>query len=158
MLQELFKKIRTLGDESTTATAPSLPLAVSALLLEVAYADHHADATDLEEIRGVISDTFALEPAEIETLLVESADYYQASVGAQPLTRAITEAWSEGQRYELLVTLWRVALAQDGISALEEHRIRHLADMLYLSHRRFIEAKFAAKAALENPTKKPTQD
>lgn len=156
MLQDLFKKIRSLGeagDTSPNALAPSLPLAVSALLLEVAYADQHADESELAEIRRVVGDTFELTETEIETLLAESADYYQASVGAQSLTRAITEAWSEPQRFELVVTLWRVALAQDGISALEEHRIRHLADMLYLSHRRFIAAKIAAKAAMDGAPK-----
>lgn len=146
MFQELVQRIRSIGDQSSADTAPSLPLAVSALLLEVAYADQSADPAELDEIRQMIGTTFALDSTEIEALLDESAQYYQGSVGAQPLTRAITEAWTETQRYELVVTLWRVALAQDGISALEEHRIRHIADLLYLSHRRFIEAKLAAKA------------
>jgi len=146
MFQELLQRIRNLGDATPAETGPSLELAVSALLLEVAYADQRADPAELAEIRRVIASTFALTPAEIENLLQESAEYYQSSVGAQSLTRAITEAWSESKRYDLVVTLWRVALAQDGISALEEHRIRHLADLLYVSHRRFIEAKLEAKS------------
>lgn len=146
MLQELLQRIRNVGDQSTIATAPSLPLAVSALLFEVAYADQSLDTAELAEIRRVVRDTFKLPEVEIEALLEESAQYQQDSVGAQPLTRAITDAWSEPQRFDLVVTLWRVALAEDGISALEEHRIRHLADLLYISHRRFIEAKLVAKA------------
>jgi len=145
VLQDLLKRIRSMADEPEEQIATSLPLAVSALLLEVAYADQRASDEELAQIRRVMADTFALSQTEIESLLDESFEHYQTSVGAQSLTRVLTEAWSEAQRYQLVVALWQVALAQDGISALEEHRIRHIADLLYLSHKRFIQAKQQAR-------------
>ena len=46
----------------------------------------------------------------------------------------------------MVTALWRVALASDGLDRFEEHTIRQAADLLYLSHNRFIEAKLTAKA------------
>jgi uncharacterized tellurite resistance protein B-like protein len=39
-----------------------------------------------------------------------------------------------------------LALADDRIDKFEEHTIRQAADLLYLSHSRFIEAKLKAKS------------
>ncbi len=152
MLQQLITRIRSMGQSaldqaSGTGTQPVItsPLAAAALLIEVAYADHQLDTQELAKIREVMAGTFALKQQEIDELLRDAEEYYLRSVGAQPLTRALTESWSEAQRFELLVSLWQVALAEDGIDALEEHRIRHIAELLYLPHSQFIAAKRQAK-------------
>ncbi len=156
MLQQLISRIRDMGQavfldagQGDGERAVSLPLAAAALLLEVAYADHQLDAQERDTIREVMVRAFALTTAEVDTLLSDADHYYRSSVGAQPLTRALTESWSEAERFELLVDLWSVALVQDGISALEEHRIRHIAELLYLSHTQFIAAK--RQARVRNP-------
>jgi uncharacterized tellurite resistance protein B-like protein len=66
-------------------------------------------------------------------------------VGVYGYTRTINESFTEEQKFELVTALWRLALADDGLHRYEEHTIRKIAELIYLSHSRFIEAKLTAK-------------
>ncbi len=148
MLEQLINRLRDRSSNQSkdpSSKAVSIELAATALLLEVAYADSHASAAELERIRSVASAHFKLDPTAITQLLDDAQSLYADSVGAQPFTRALTDSWPEQARYDLVVALWEVALADAQIDAAEEHRIRHLADMLYLDHDDFIRAKLEAK-------------
>ena len=47
----------------------------------------------------------------------------------------------------VIIGLWQIALAVDGIGNFEEHTIRRIADLLHVPHRDFIAAKLAARDA-----------
>ena len=145
MLQQLLERLRLTNPPDAEDRAIDIPLAATALLLEVAYADHHASESELAQIRSLVTRQFGLDAATVDELLEDAADLYLDSVGAQPLTRTLTEAWEESERYALVVSLWRVALAEAGVDPLEEHRIRRIAELLYLRHDRFIQAKLEAR-------------
>lgn len=66
-------------------------------------------------------------------------------VGVQAYTRLLVERWSYSDRCHLIEALWRVALADDDIDPLEEARVRHCAELLYVAHADFIAAKQSAK-------------
>ncbi len=143
LLSNLLERFRNTA--SSAAEPVALPVAATALLLEVAYADQHASESELAQIQQAVMRHFNLDATTVDELLADAANLYGESVGAQPFTRALTDVWDEPQRYALVVSLWRVALAEAGIDPLEEHRIRRIADLLYLSHKRFIQAKLEAK-------------
>ncbi|MFK7915032.1 MAG: TerB family tellurite resistance protein [Pseudomonadales bacterium] len=153
MIQKLAARIRTAAQPSQHTDAPlTTELAAAVLLMEVAYADSELGEREQQSIRAALQSRFQLDTATIDTLLQESASVHADSVGVQAFTRALTDCWEESARFELVVALWQVALAEDGIDALEEHRIRGIADLLYVSHSRFIEAKLIAKRdAPESP-------
>ena len=44
--------------------------------------------------------------------------------------------------------MWEVAFSDNVINAYEEHLIRRVADLIYLPHVQFIEAKHIAKQAI----------
>jgi uncharacterized tellurite resistance protein B-like protein len=44
------------------------------------------------------------------------------------------------------VQLWRLALSDAELDRFEEHTIRKIAELLYVSHVRFIEAKQRARS------------
>jgi uncharacterized tellurite resistance protein B-like protein len=60
-------------------------------------------------------------------------------------TRIINDAWGEDAKYELVVKLWQLAYSDSNLHAFEEHTIRKIAELLYVSHGRFIEAKLTVK-------------
>ena len=88
---------------------------------------------------------FGLAPGVVDEIVEESQKQHDESVGMFGFTRAITEAWDEQKRFELVLQLWQLALSNEELHRYEEHTIRRIAELLYLSHERFIEAKLTAK-------------
>lgn len=143
MLTELLNRLRQ--PEDAPDPARLLALAAAALLLEVAWADHDIAADELALIERQLESQFGLDRTEVAGLVEESRRAHEDSVGLYSYTRTINDAWSEQQKFELVTALWRLALADDGLHRYEEHTIRKIAELLYLPHSRFIEAKLTAK-------------
>jgi uncharacterized tellurite resistance protein B-like protein len=122
-----------------------LALAAAALLLEVAWADHVISDEELELIEQHLQSQFGLTHDEVAELVEESRREHEQSVGLYSYTRTINAAWSEEQKFALVTALWRLAMANDELHRYEEHTIRKIAELLYLSHDRFIEAKLRVK-------------
>jgi len=120
-------------------------LAAAALLLEVAWADHEISDTELALIQRHLQSQFGLSEAEVTELVDESRREHEESVGLYAYTRTINQAWNEEQKFALVTALWRLAMADDELHRYEEHTIRKIAELLYLSHDRFIEAKLRVK-------------
>ena len=84
---------------------------------------------------------FGLEPAEAEELIglaeaehADSTDYFQ-------FTRLINDHYDYARKIRVVEALWRVAFADQELHKYEEHVIRRLAELLYVSHKDFINAK-----------------
>lgn len=120
-------------------------LAAAALLLEVAWADHEIADAELTLIEQELRNQFGLGEDEVAQLVSESREAHNESVGMYGYTRTINEEWDEPQKFALVNALWRLALANEELHHYEEHTIRKIAELLYLSHNRFIEAKLTAK-------------
>ncbi len=56
-------------------------------------------------------------------------------------TDLIRDHYSYPQRVALIEAMWRIALADNRLDRYEEHLIRKVAELLYVSHRDFIGAK-----------------
>ena len=82
---------------------------------------------------------------DVDTLLSEAFDTVDVSNDLQRFTSAIHEQWSNEQKLELLISLWRIAYADNDLDKYEEHIIRRIADLLYISHSDFIKAKITAR-------------
>ena len=143
MLKDLLNRLKEPADEPDPGHL--LALAAGTLLLEVAWADHEISDVELEIIEAQLEGQFKLSRDEVAELVTESRQAHEASVGLYTYTRTINEHWSEEQKFDLVESLWRLALTNDGLHHYEEHVIRKIAELLYLSHSRFIEAKLIAK-------------
>jgi uncharacterized tellurite resistance protein B-like protein len=143
MLQKLLNRLKT--PDTDAEPARLVALAAAALLLEVSWADHDISDAELAHIGEALQSTFGLAEADTAELLAQSRRDHEESVGVFGYTRAINESWEEPAKFDLLVALWRLALSDDDLNRREEQVIRKIADLLYLSHARFIEAKLRAK-------------
>jgi uncharacterized tellurite resistance protein B-like protein len=126
--------------------AHQLQLACAALMIEVLYADHSVQQTELITLRSVLQDNFDLNEAEAEELIrlaeeerTEATDYYQ-------FTSLINEFYTQQQKRELITRLWQMAYADHKIHKFEEHLVRRLADLLHVPHSAFIQSKHEASA------------
>jgi uncharacterized tellurite resistance protein B-like protein len=147
MLKKFLERLLNNVDPETASVArdEQLRLAAAALLVEVALADGELDATEQDRMQLTLVGQLGVAEADALLLLDSSVDAHGERVGVQDLTRALTDNWPEPDRFQLIVALWQVAFADDELDPHEEHRIRHIAELLYVSHRRFIEAKQIAR-------------
>jgi len=141
---------RLLGREEEKADSRLVPLAAATLLIEVAWADQNITDAELDIVRSALTSQFDLSREEVEDIVRESRSAQDESVGLYAFTRTLVEAWDEAQRFELLVQLWRLALSDAQLDRFEEHTIRKIAELLYVSHARFIEAKQRARSVFRD--------
>lgn len=129
---------RMFGDFLRRLTAPSpapLPetdarLALAALLVRVARADHHYDAAEIAQIDRILGARYGLGAeetaalrAQAETLEVEAPDTVR-------FTRAIKDAVPYEDRLGVVEALWSVALADGGRADEENALLRLTANLL----------------------------
>jgi uncharacterized tellurite resistance protein B-like protein len=141
-LKELFFP----DDTGALAETPrSVNAAVAILLMEVARADFDVADEERSIISSALVEDFGLSTEEAEELVEHAAAEVDDSTGFFPFVRVLNDRMGAGERYRVVEALWRVALADDDKHHLEESIIRHIAELLYVSHGDFIRAKLAAE-------------
>ena len=146
MLSKLTELFRRDADETNEDARVDAPVAAAALMLEVTWADHTIDDKEIATSTELLQQLFKLPATTARQLVDDAAERLETSTGVQHYTRFLNENLSEPEKFAVVTALWRIALASDGLDRFEEHTIRRVADLLYLSHNRFIEAKLTAKA------------
>jgi uncharacterized tellurite resistance protein B-like protein len=145
MISKLLERLLGQNDDPSGVDEHLIALSAATLLLEVAWADHDIADGELDSIRTALTGQFGLSADEADEVISESRDRHEESVGMHPFTRTLVEAFDEQQRFDLLTHLWRLAYSDMTIDRFEEHTIRRIAELLYVSHARFIEAKQLAR-------------
>ena len=143
-IRDFFEQ-RLSQPQGAAAGQHTVELATATLLTEVVRLDGGIEATEREALRTAIRARFHLSEEEAATLAElaeaesrEATDYYQ-------FTSLIRQHYSQEQRQEIIELMWRVAYADATLSAHENHLIRKIADLLYVSHPAYIAAKIRAK-------------
>jgi len=146
----LFKRLKDLLTDVGTGEgiddSRSLPMAATMLLFEVAWADHDISDEEIESIRASLRALFSLPEADVNDMIEQARSQIQDSTSVFPFTHKLTQHLNFEEKRHLMLTLWQLALADHEIKALEEHTIRRLADLLYVPHSSFINAKLTAKS------------
>jgi len=145
----LLAKLKSLlGSESDAASTNGrdpLELASAALMMEVARADFTTDQVELDAIQAMLITHFSLTDGEVADLAAEAAGRVDAATCLFEFTRLINEQASIEQKRALITQMWRVALADDALSHYEEHLIRKVSELLYVTHNDFLVAKLTAQ-------------
>lgn len=133
--------------DTPARTADKLHLASAALLLELTRADHVADAAETTALLGILRKTFALDEQQLNTLWELAQEEARQATSLFQFTSLINDSYGYPEKVQLLQHMWEVAWADGRVDRYEEHMIRKIADLLYLSHGDFIRAKQAARPA-----------
>jgi uncharacterized tellurite resistance protein B-like protein len=125
----------------------TIELATAALLLEVSRADGATTPVERDAVYRAVRSQFNLDDAEADQLtalaeaeVAEATDTYQ-------FTSLINRQFSREQKIRVIELLWDIAYAEADRNVFEEHVIRKLADLLYIDHPDYINAKFRARDA-----------
>lgn len=147
----MFRTLKALFEDRianfAAATAPidALPVAVAALMFEIAKADDNIGDDERQAILQAVATACELDDTALDALVDTANDAADESVSLYEFTVIINEQLSREKKVELLQMLWRVARADGRVDHYEEYYIRKIADLLHLSHSDFIRAKLAAR-------------
>ena len=139
-----FSQELSLSDAKNTSDEEqdgALQLAAAALLIELSRADYRQDRNEQIAIENTLQECFNLEPAQLEQLIALAEEENKDATSLYQFTSLIKDNYSSEQRFRLVKMLWQVAVADGEISKYEDHLIRKVADLIYLSHSQFIKAK-----------------
>jgi uncharacterized tellurite resistance protein B-like protein len=128
-----------------THSTDRLHLACAALMVELTVADTDTDSREKAKMREVLARQFQLEDAALEELWNLAQSEARDATSLYQFTALINEHYDYGAKTALLEHMWEVAYADGRIDPHEEHLIRKLADLLYLSHGDFIRSKLKAR-------------
>ena len=125
----------------------ALEIATAALLLEMMRMDSAGTPEETATVTSVLRTRFGLTAKELDTLLRfateearQAADYYQ-------FTSLINRHFSAEQKIGVIENLWQVAFADGRLDAHENHFMRKIADLLYISHADYVAAKQRARGS-----------
>jgi uncharacterized tellurite resistance protein B-like protein len=128
---------RTLSDSPARdpeAREHSLRLATAALLVEVVRADYEEELSESEVVLEQLQRFFDLTEAETVLLMREAEREADEAVSLQSFTRLLHEQLSANEKHAVVEMLWKVALADERLDKHEDHLVRKVAGLLYVSH------------------------
>ena len=123
-----------------------LQLAVGLLLLDVARADMDVSMEEQHVARQLLERFFPISPEQARALVDAAQREAEKATSLYPFTSLINRECDLEERTRIVGMLWKVSYADGKIDAHEEHLVRKVADLLYVPHAHFIQAKLAHAA------------
>ncbi len=135
----------------TIETSPAdiehaLRVATAVLLVEVARADFIIVPSEKLRLRELLEQQFNLSAQELDALLEEAEADADRMVSIQHVTRLLNEHYDHAMKRRVVEMMWQLVYADGEKDHYEEHLIRQVADLLYVSHSEFIQARHKAEA------------
>ena len=125
-----------------------LKLATAALLVEMMQQDLTIHEAEEKTLVKLLQDNFDL--SEIETHELVELAHAEASQATDmyQFTRLINMHYTAEQKITVIEQLWSIAYADRHLDSFEEHMVRKIADLIYVSHKDFMQAKHRVQERL----------
>lgn len=127
--------------ESTPDTEHQLKLASAALLIEMMQQDGEVHEQERLAVKQVLANKFELTDTELQELYDLAKQEAHQATDYHQFTRLIAEHYSLPEKIKLIELLWQVAYADGHLDKYEEHMVRRISDLIYVSHSDFMQAK-----------------
>ena len=138
-IKEFFEQNMSL--ETEVDIEHRLKLATAALMIEVMKQDGEIKSEEVESVKKAMQTKFELTSIEIDKLFTLANEEAKQSVDLYQFTSLIREHFSQEKKIKTIEYLWTVAYADNYLDAHEEHLIRRIADLLYVTHQDFMKTK-----------------
>lgn len=147
-IRDFFNQIIAPGAaEPGAASQHALQVATAALLLEMMRMDSSITAAETASVTRTLQTRFGLVAAEVDTLMALAAEEARQATDYFQFTSLINRSFSAEQKVQVVEYLWQVAYADGHLDAHEQHFMRKIADLLYVSHADYVGAKQRARDA-----------
>ncbi len=140
------RHLQPVSGASATMSPEQKHLAIAALMIEVAMADHVFNDQEFASLQQLLEYKFSLTNTQVEELILLAKEESAEATSLHQFTQLVHQHCSDNEKFELLVSMWELAFADGNIDKYEEYIIRKVADLVYVSHSEFIRAKKIAKS------------
>jgi uncharacterized tellurite resistance protein B-like protein len=146
----MLNHLRGLFAAGATATSkePSEQLATALLLIEMARADFEFAEVERTHIETLLAEHFGITSDDIVTLMTQAREHAQQATSLYDYVKVLNQRLLPESKLKIMELLWRVAHADGHVDKYEEHLLRKLADLLYVSNADYIQAKLMAIGVL----------
>jgi uncharacterized tellurite resistance protein B-like protein len=132
-LRALVRQLAGPAAAGPEASEDRVPLAMAALLVEAARADHRIEEVELEELGMLLARRLELPPEAARDLVHRARDAVEGSVSLYEFTRPLHEALDYRQKLEFVSMLWHVALADRRLDKYEDYLVGKVSELLYVA-------------------------
>jgi uncharacterized tellurite resistance protein B-like protein len=132
---------------STIDLEHTLRVATAVLLVEVTRADFIVEPAERLRLRQLLEQQFGLSAEELDALLEQAETDADRLVSIQHITRLMNQHYDHAMKRRVIEMMWHMVYADGEKDHYEEHLMRQVADLLYISHSEFIQARHQAEAA-----------
>lgn len=91
--------------------------------------------------KDILQRRFALDDTAVNELIQSAEEETEQAVDHFQFVHLINDHYDYDGKVALVELMWELAYANDELDAYEEHRIRKLADLLFVRHSDFIRTK-----------------
>lgn len=116
----------------------AVELATALLMIEVERADLSEKRAERETSLALLKEFFHLTDEEANLLVEQAGAEADHAASLQGFTRRLHTALTPEEKQRIVEMLWRVALADANLDKHEDHLVRKIADLLYVSHSELI--------------------
>ncbi|MEO8224103.1 MAG: TerB family tellurite resistance protein [Gammaproteobacteria bacterium] len=133
MLRRLREFLESPAGPTASDPKARVRLAVTALLVELARADHDEQPAEQAAITGLVARHFQLSPEAAGELLVEARSAVDDSVSLREFTAPLHKGLDYQEKLGIIAMLWDVALEDLELDKYEDYLVGKVADLLYVS-------------------------
>ncbi len=141
MIKLFNRLVEQFSNNEPESEEMKIELAAAVLFYELGRADFSVDDVELGQIREALVRTFGLDQQAAKALLEQAIDVSKDSHDYHQFTKIIHQQFDYPQKVALVKCLWRIAIADGKVDPHEEHLLRKIADLIYVSSSDFLQAK-----------------
>jgi len=148
MISKLLHALRhALKSETTLPNLDSTTLneAIATLLVEAARVDNNTTEADIAEAKKSLKLLANINSEQADELIRKASLPKNRPTSYLPLTRTINQNLDYDQKCILIGAMWTIAHSDSHIDPHEDHIIRKISDLIYVSHRDFINQKIKSQ-------------
>ena len=134
-------------EEPTSSSIAKTDLACAALLIEVINSDHKLEEQETQAFFSVLQNNLNIPDEDIDELVGLAENQAKEATSLYEFTSLINSDYDYSQKVGLIENMWRIAFSDNNLVKYEDHLIRKISDLIYVSHSDFIRAKLKVRDA-----------
>ena len=138
-------KLNTNDESDGELSTSSSNLASAALLIEVMKSDHELDHRESDEFMALMQSSLNIPAEELEAMRELAEAQASQATSLYEFTRLINDEYDYDEKLRLIENMWRIAFSDDELDKYEEHLIRKVSELIYVSHSDFIRLKLKVR-------------
>jgi uncharacterized tellurite resistance protein B-like protein len=148
MLAKLKQLITHFNQVNTQASGIDFNTALAAILIEVMRADGEVKPQELTKIKTLLISHCELNESDVVGIIEQTNVLVDNAIDLHGFVKELNKHTDSSERIEIVELLWHVAYADGVLDDHEEHEIRKICGVLYVTHNDFIGAKLRVQRAL----------